>query len=167
MSRTTCFLAQFFVSIFFWQISSLKGTGEAASFIKEFLSGADQPLINETTETTELKPQELQILEKEGGNSNLSLSRILGGQGGLGWVQGAELSLNLSFIPFSYFDLTKCLTGRLESAVAKLGADPVQTGLRRSMPENMCALSDVPEDYVKGIDLRQVKVRTSKTVINW
>lgn len=50
--------------------------------------------------------------------------------------------------------------------MAKLGADPVQTGLRRSMPENMCALSDVPEDYVKGIDLRQVKVRTSKAVMN-
>ena len=123
-------------------------------------------MLTEATETTELKPQELQILEKEGGNSNLSLSRILGGQGGLGWVQGGELSLNLSFIPFSYFYLTKCFAGRLESAVAKLGADPVQTGLRRSMPENMCALSDVPEDYVKGIDLRQVKVRTSKAVMN-
>ena len=39
-------------------------------------------MLTETTETTKLKPQELQILEKEGGNSNLSLSRILGGQGG-------------------------------------------------------------------------------------
>ena len=66
----------------FWQTSSLTGTGEAASSSKEFLSGADQPLLTETTETTKLKPQELQILEKEGGNSNLSLSRILGGQGG-------------------------------------------------------------------------------------
>ena len=48
--------------------------------------------------------------------------------------------------------------GRLESAIAQLGPDPVETGLRKSLPENMCSLSDVPEDYIKGLDIRQVKV---------
>ena len=108
----------------FWQTSSLTGTGEAASPSKEFLSGADQPLLTETTETTKLKPQELQILEKEGGNSNLSLSRILGGQGGLGWVQGGELSLNLSFIPFSYFCLTKMFYRSTWVCCGQIGCRP-------------------------------------------
>ena len=54
--------------------------------------------------------------------------------------------------------------GRLESAIAQLGPDPVETGLRKSLPENMCSLSDVPEDYIKGLDIRQVKVGRGCTV---
>ena len=50
-------------------------------------------------------------------------------------------------------------TGRLESALAQLGGDPVvETGMRKSLAENMCTITDVPEDYIKGLDLRQVKV---------
>ena len=49
--------------------------------------------------------------------------------------------------------------GRLESALAQLGGEPVvETGMRKSLAENMCTLSDGPEDYIKGLDLRQVKV---------
>ena len=64
---------------------------------------------------------------------------------------------------FQIVDLSSCsknlnFTGRLESALAQLGPDPVQTGLRKSLPENMCSLTDVPEDYINGMDLRQVKV---------
>ena len=49
-------------------------------------------------------------------------------------------------------------TGRLESALAQLGGEPVETGMRKSLAENMCTITDVPEDYIKGLDLRQVKV---------
>ena len=64
---------------------------------------------------------------------------------------------------FHIVDLSSCpknlkFTGRLESELAQLGPDPVQTGLRKSLPENMCSLTDVPEDYINGMDLRQVKV---------
>ena len=52
----------------------------------------------------------------------------------------------------------KTYEGRLESAIAQLGPDPVEAGMRKSLPENMCSLSDVPEDFIKGLDLRQVKV---------
>ena len=52
--------------------------------------------------------------------------------------------------------------GRLESAIAQLGPDPVETGMRKSLPDNMCSLSDVPDDYVKDLDLRQVKVDRAK-----
>ena len=53
-------------------------------------------------------------------------------------------------------------TGRLELAIAQLGPEPVQTGLRKSLPENMCSVSDVPEDFIKDLDLRQVKVCFAK-----
>ena len=67
---------------------------------------------------------------------------------------------------FSQTNLTfKTSAGRLESAIAQLGPDPVETGLRKSLPENMCGLSDVPEDYIKGLDLRQVKVVRGCTTI--
>ena len=42
------------------------------------------------SENEELKPQESTNLKKEGWNSKFS--GILGGQGGLGWVQGEHLS---------------------------------------------------------------------------
>jgi len=88
------------------------------------------------SENKELKPQESTNLKEFNGYQwNSKFSGILGGQGGLGWVQG-----------------------RLESALAQLGPDPVQTGLRKSLPENMCSLTDVPEDYINGLDLCQVKV---------
>ena len=52
---------------------------------------ADEAFQTKTeSENEELKPQESPNLKKEGWNSKFS--GILGGQGGLGWVQGEHLS---------------------------------------------------------------------------